>query len=273
MKKHIRLAAIALVLIFIMPICSVFAVSNPYGSLGWGDCTWSAWQLACERLGIALPGWGYADNWLSGAAASGYSTGSTPAANSIVCWDGHVGFCAQVDGNNIYVIEGGYSGGYHEGWTVGTVGYPRDGWQTLYGYIYLAGVPANCDPTVFTSASELAQRNSELQQLKSQKATLEAEIAETESDIADLTDQIENGEELLSTRLRTMYMMGTESYVEFLFTADSISDFFVRVEQINRIATAEQKELKEMRDNVNELQDKKEELEEEKAELEELGID
>ncbi|MCH4207230.1 MAG: CHAP domain-containing protein [Solobacterium sp.] len=94
---------------------------NPYSG-SWSNCTWGAWQLVHDNLGISLPGyWGNAISWLSSASAAGYSTGTEPRANSIAVWAqpytsayGHVAFVASVSGNSIYVKEGGYMGGYHE---------------------------------------------------------------------------------------------------------------------------------------------------------------
>ena len=109
--------------------------SNPYWG-SWTNCVWSAWQLALQYTGIALPSFGAAGNWYSNAQAMGYTVSSVPAANSIVCWSNHVGYVTAVseDGQSVYIVEGGYCGTYHEGWFPAYV--PR-GWQALYGYIYL----------------------------------------------------------------------------------------------------------------------------------------
>ncbi|MBQ9327079.1 MAG: hypothetical protein IJ225_00905 [Solobacterium sp.] len=108
---------------------------NPYWG-GYGNCTWSAWQIAYETTGIALPAFGRAGSWLNSAASMGYYVSSVPVENSIVVWSNHVGYVSAVseDGSMIYVREGGYCGGYHEGWFPAY--YPRS-WQALYGYIYL----------------------------------------------------------------------------------------------------------------------------------------
>lgn len=108
---------------------------NPYFG-GYSNCTWSAWQIAYETTGIALPDFGVSGNWMNAAARMGYTVSSTPAVNSIVCWSHHVGFVSAVseDGSMVYIKEGGYCGGYHEGWFPAY--YPRSR-QALYGYIWL----------------------------------------------------------------------------------------------------------------------------------------
>ena len=109
--------------------------TNPYYG-GWANCTWSAWQIALEQTGIALPEWGAAGSWIHSAAAMGYWTGAEPAAGSIIVWSHHVGYVSAVseDGSMVYVIEGGYCGGYHEGWFPAYASRSR---QALLGYIYL----------------------------------------------------------------------------------------------------------------------------------------
>ena len=108
---------------------------NPYFG-GYSNCTWSAWQITYERTGIALPDFGRAGNWMNAAASMGYTVSNVPVANSIVVWSNHVGFVSEVSevGSMVYIIEGGYCGGYHEGWFPAYYSRSR---QALYGYIYL----------------------------------------------------------------------------------------------------------------------------------------
>lgn len=112
-----------------------YAPVNPYYG-GWSNCTWSAWQLCYQYTGVALPRLGNAGAWYAGAAAMGLPVGQTPAANAIGVWSNHVVFVTEVsaDGESVYIKEGGYCGGYNEGWISATSA--RNG-QTFYGYIYI----------------------------------------------------------------------------------------------------------------------------------------
>ena len=123
---------------------------NPYSG-GYANCTWTAWQKAYDRLSVALPGWGNAGTWYSSAAGAGYSVGASARANSIAVWraggsntTGHVAFVTQVSGSQMHILEGGYQGGYHEGWvpTSGTE-YGSQWGGALIGFIYLK----SADPT------------------------------------------------------------------------------------------------------------------------------
>ena len=114
---------------------------NPYGG-GYSNCTWTAWQLAYERAGAALPGWGNAGQWYDNAARSGYSVGTAPRGKSIAVWTdsgyGHVGYVTEIRGDQMYVCEGGYNGSYHEGW-LNIYAKRNYGTQSLRGFIYLGG--------------------------------------------------------------------------------------------------------------------------------------
>ena len=111
-----------------------YAAVNPYYG-GWSNCTWGAWQLAYSHLGIHLPQWGMAGNWVNGAKRTGYNTGNYPKVGSIAVYSGHVAYVAGVsaDGSRVYIKEGGFLGGYHERW----VSRWGTGSQSLRGYIYL----------------------------------------------------------------------------------------------------------------------------------------
>lgn len=99
-------------LVFILELFTVKAASNPYSkSSSYGtNCTWYAWQMAYEKAGITLPGWGNAKDWYQDAKKAGYTVGTSPKANSIIVWGGwtsygHVGYVEKVAGNTLYVWD------------------------------------------------------------------------------------------------------------------------------------------------------------------------
>ncbi|MBQ9327943.1 MAG: CHAP domain-containing protein [Solobacterium sp.] len=112
-----------------------YAAVNPYYG-GWSNCTWGAWQLCYDYTGVALPRLGNAGAWYANAASYGYSVGTNPAPLSVGVWSNHVVFVTEVseDGSMVYIKEGGYVGGYHEGWIPSQSN--RNG-QIFYGYIYV----------------------------------------------------------------------------------------------------------------------------------------
>ena len=101
-----------LVIIILLSVTNVYAASNPYKKSGpYGtNCTWYAWKMAYEKVGVALPGLGDAKNWYKNALNRGYSVGSTPKSNSVVVWGswteyGHVGYVEKVIDNILYVWD------------------------------------------------------------------------------------------------------------------------------------------------------------------------
>jgi len=139
-----------------------YAAVNPYYG-GWSNCTWSAWQLCYSHTGIALPRFGNAGAWYGNAAAYGYSVGTSPAPMSIIVWSNHVGFVTEVseDGTMVYIKEGGYCGGYHEGWWPSQGG--RHG-QAFYGYVYVGSGGMVIDPTpvITTTTTTVNERTGEV---------------------------------------------------------------------------------------------------------------
>ena len=139
-----------------------YAAVNPYYG-GWSNCTWSAWQLCYDYTGIALPRFGNAGAWYGNAAAYGYAVGTSPAPMSVIVWSNHVGFVTEgnEDGSMVYIKEGGYCGGYHEGWWPSQAG--RHG-QAFYGYIYVGsgGMVINPTPIVTTTTTTVNQRTGEV---------------------------------------------------------------------------------------------------------------
>ena len=174
---------------------SVSAVYNPYPG-NTNNCTWTAWQLVYEVLGIRLPAWGDAGYWLIRAKEAGFTVSSEPAVNSIVVFSNHVGFVSDVseDGQYVYIKEGNYSGMYHEGW------WPAYGdrhGQKRYGYIWLSG-----EGTSDISEEEIAEMENE-QAVREQAEAEQKEAEETvviadgyyvgNNEVAFLQDLVSNG--------------------------------------------------------------------------------
>ncbi len=89
-----------------------FGSANIYSYVG--QCTWYVWGRVNQVLEIELPGWGNANDWCSGAKASGYDTGMTPSLNAIVVWYsgayGHVAFVeSYTEDGDVTISEGNYN--------------------------------------------------------------------------------------------------------------------------------------------------------------------
>ena len=159
-------------LIICLLVCSflhitveVDAASNPYQQDGGhgivsGNCTYTAWEQAYNRMGIALPAWGNAGQWYGNAAASGYqvipySPGVVPPANSIACWSGgygHVAYVIDADSVGMVLYEsnididnsGNYLKDYQQWWSYSS-------WRrtNLQGFICLQ--PSDATPPTISN--------------------------------------------------------------------------------------------------------------------------
>lgn len=139
-----------------MVTSNVYAASNPYGKyqslygITTVRCTWYAWQQAYEHTGVALPGWGNAQEWYNSAISAGYKVGSEAKPNSIAVWSssdgyGHVGFVVSVDGNIMTVNEAGIVTEENEGIVNDSHKYTTAG--NLIGFIYLDEAPSSSNNT------------------------------------------------------------------------------------------------------------------------------
>ena len=174
MRKKLFTIATLLAFLFTSFITPVYAYGNPYPG-GWDNCTWSAWTLVYNSTGIALPSWGNAGSWLYNAAAQGWATGSTPASNSIAVYSHHVVYVTSYDGGDqMYVKEGGYLGGYHEGYAYA---YGGRGSQALLGFIYLGGsVPAYPESPAYSGTSSYSQTQNGRQIIQPKKEEIIIEV-------------------------------------------------------------------------------------------------
>lgn len=88
-----------------------FTSKNPYSYVG--QCTWYVWGRVNQVTDVSLPQWGNAQDWCSGAQASGYKTSSKPSVNAVAVWSsgiyGHVAFVEEYDGTNVTLTEGNYN--------------------------------------------------------------------------------------------------------------------------------------------------------------------
>lgn len=124
------------------------------------------WGFDLHPTGIYNGRYG-AQGYYYNAAANGDTVTNTPAAGCLAVWGdatyGHVGFVEQVNGDQILLTEGGFNGGFHEGW------YNRysldrswtSGGQNFYqrflGFVYIKGTNpgGGTDPNPIPPSEEI----------------------------------------------------------------------------------------------------------------------
>ena len=83
-----------------------------YTSVG---CTWFAACRAQELTGVNTTIWSGSALWNNGSGRYGWSTGKELKAPALVCYSGHVAVVEKIEGDTVYISEGGsgYSDGDH----------------------------------------------------------------------------------------------------------------------------------------------------------------
>ena len=168
-------------------IGSVDATSNPYGKYQdlYGvktvRCTWYAWQQAYDNAGVALPGWGNAQEWYNSAAMAGYSVGKEARANSIAVWSssdsyGHVAYVVSVDAGGEYmtVNEGGIPTLENEGIVIGSK--LSTSASNLIGFIYLNDAPKSPGDSTSSSSSSESNNSSKKESSNSNLSELKIDV-------------------------------------------------------------------------------------------------
>ena len=167
---------------------TTYPAGNPYYG-GWSNCTWSAWQLVYQSTGYALPSLGNAGEWFYNAMMMGYEVSQTPRANSVGVWTSHVVYITQydADSNMLYMQEGGFLGGYNEGWIAANSS--RSG-QGFLGYIYIPTDGYTPVAISWDDQAAIAKAYQQATQPQEQSAVsvTEDEVTEIEKDVVRVDD-------------------------------------------------------------------------------------
>jgi len=122
--------------------------------------------------------------------------------------------------------------------------------------------------------SQIKQKQAQLKKLQQDLAYLESQfqqtssdVAEAEQDLADAEARLNERQNLLETRLRTMYEEGTVSYLEVLLAAKDFGDLLSRFELLKEIVAQDADLLKQVKAEREEVAAKKATLEEKKARI------
>ncbi|MDE6181673.1 MAG: peptidoglycan DD-metalloendopeptidase family protein [Eubacteriales bacterium] len=87
---------------------------------------------------------------------------------------------------------------------------------------------------------QLNNVTSELEKLENELKITKESLAKTEEELKIAEETKNNQYESLKKRLRIMYEYGSESYLEILIDSKGITDFFKRIEYVNRIMKYDQ---------------------------------
>jgi|LSQX01.2.fsa_nt_gb murein DD-endopeptidase MepM/ murein hydrolase activator NlpD len=117
--------------------------------------------------------------------------------------------------------------------------------------------------------TEIDTLNATIKEKSDKIIVLEEEIKKTEDEIIDCEEEIEQDYEILKTRIRSLYMNGTVSEIEVLFSSEDLTDFLIILELLNGISRHDTAIIEEIKAQIVNLDIKKATLDENKVILEE----
>lgn len=118
-------------------------------------------------------------------------------------------------------------------------------------------------------AEEIAELEQKLSEAQKELAATEAKLKETQTKLVNTMEELKQAEERveeqqddLNVRMRTLYKTGPVDYIEVILASSSFSDFLTRLDMVKRIIEADKNLLAEFKAKQEEVAKKKAELEE-----------
>lgn len=106
--------------------------------------------------------------------------------------------------------------------------------------------------------------------LKGNLTQLQGNIEKAEEDLGKAEEECKKQEDLLTTRLVTMYRAGETSYLDFLLTSKNLIEFISNYYLLVRMTEWDNKILEDLEGQRNLIQEQKNQLDKNKADLKEL---
>jgi murein DD-endopeptidase MepM/ murein hydrolase activator NlpD len=114
--------------------------------------------------------------------------------------------------------------------------------------------------------SKINSKSAEIDEMQNKITELENEIERINGEIDEQNKQIDITYDMLSERLRAMYMAGQMTNLEVLLTADDFFDFLTRTELLRRVSEHDTNLVKDLEKRIRELNAMIEDLDAKKAE-------
>ncbi|WKY48509.1 peptidoglycan DD-metalloendopeptidase family protein [Eubacteriaceae bacterium ES3] len=108
---------------------------------------------------------------------------------------------------------------------------------------------------------EITRINGVIDGLTAEIKALEEKIAKTEAELEVIQEKLTEQEDAMNERVRTMYMYGNGSILEFLFNATDFSDFITKVDMSRYIVESDKDSLDALEATRKEIDEKKKSIE------------
>ena len=129
----------------------------------------------------------------------------------------------------------------------------------------------NVETNIENLDNQIQEQMSKITQNKNLVSLKQVDIQNTELQIQKVDIDIAKDQNLYNSRIRAMYINGSDSYIAILLSSKGLSDFISRVDIIKKIAELDKKITKELNDKKNDSKNKKEILSNENIKLLELN--
>lgn len=116
-------------------------------------------------------------------------------------------------------------------------------------------------------SSQIFDYESQIETLDNQILELNTKIKTTEDQLKKAEEDYTKQEDLLEKRLVATYEAGETSYLDFLLSSESITDFISNYYLVTEVATSDTELLEKIQKQKQEIEQAKKELEEDKQEL------
>lgn len=116
--------------------------------------------------------------------------------------------------------------------------------------------------------AQLNKVSAELEKLENELKITKENLEKTEQELKIAEENKNKQYESLKKRLRVMYEYGSESYLEILIDSEGITDFFTRMEYVNRIMKYDQEIFERYEETQKEYEIKVEEIKIQKENIE-----
>lgn len=124
---------------------------------------------------------------------------------------------------------------------------------------------AEVQTQIHTLNQQIAKLTEEYNRLKAEIEEKNRSIIATTAMITETEQHIEENKDVLSAKLRSVYLNGNESTLKILMGADSLASFLTRLEMMKRTSENDKKTIEGFKEKVTSLKEAKVQLEEDKA--------
>ncbi|HBF39575.1 MAG TPA: peptidase M23 [Firmicutes bacterium] len=113
----------------------------------------------------------------------------------------------------------------------------------------------------------LANLNSKIGNTEQQISVITSQVNQAESELNTVQVQLNGKKDILNKRLRTLYMHGYQSWLEYLFNVKDFSAFITRFETVSRFAKIDINMIQGLQDQQRLIMEKRQEIVQKQQEL------